>query len=385
MEILQNILQQQNLQAMILTDGYNIHHLSGYTGHTGMLLVYPEGTKILTDSRYTEQVSIEAPEFDCVDIASVGYAETIRNILETECTDFNHMSSVDCKRNNRDNSLFRIGFENEEISYKQYKAFQTAFHKLQEKYRIQIELVELDQCINQLREIKTEEEIAKIAQAEHIGDLAFTDILSYIDEHKDKGLTEREIARMLEQRMYDHGAQALSFDTIAASGSNSSLPHATPSDRVLQDGDMLTLDFGCKYQGYCSDMTRTIHIGHNISEKQKEVYMVVLKAQTKALESIKPGVKCSDVDAVARDVIAKAGYGAYFGHGLGHSVGLYIHEEPRFSPSCDVILESGMVITVEPGIYLPGEFGVRIEDLIVVTEDGYRNLTKSEKRLMCIA
>ncbi|MGN0367821.1 MAG: M24 family metallopeptidase [Wujia sp.] len=373
MEILQTILQQQNLQAMILTDGYNIHHLSGYTGHTGMLFVYQDGAKILTDSRYTEQVTIEAPEFDCVDIARVGYSETICKILESS------------EIMNRKNKSFRIGFENEEISYKQYKAFQTAFHKLQEKYRIQIELVELNECINKLREIKTEEEIAKIAQAERIGDLAFTDILSYIDEYKDKGLTEREIARMLEQRMYDHGAQALSFDTIAASGSNSSLPHATPSDRVLQDGDMLTMDFGCKYQGYCSDMTRTIHIGHNISTKQKEVYAVVLKAQTKALETIKPGVKCSDVDAVARDVIAKAGYGAYFGHGLGHSVGLYIHEEPRFSPSCDVILESGMVITVEPGIYLPGEFGVRIEDLIVVTEDGYRNLTKSEKRLICIA
>jgi Xaa-Pro aminopeptidase len=169
------------------------------------------------------------------------------------------------------------------------------------------------------------------------------------------------------------------------------MPHAVPTGRKLKAGDFLTMDFGCIYEGYCSDMTRTVFISEpdesgcqnkKPTEKQLEVYNTVLKAQLESMKMIKPGVVCSEVDACARKIIADAGYGDYFGHGLGHSVGLFIHEEPRFSKKCDTVLEPGMVITVEPGIYLPGEFGVRIEDLVVVTDDGYENLTHSVKELV---
>ena len=176
--------------------------------------------------------------------------------------------------------------------------------------------------------------------------------------------------------------EGTSFDTIAASGANSSLPHAMPQPKLLAEGDFLTMDFGCMYQGYCSDMTRTIHIGDTVAEEQQKVYDTVLRAQLAALAAVKPGMVCSEVDKIARDIIADAGYGDYFGHGLGHSVGLFIHEEPRFSMKCDAVLTPGIVITVEPGIYLPGKFGVRIEDMIVVTEDGYRNLAASPKELI---
>ena len=157
-----------------------------------------------------------------------------------------------------------------------------------------------------------------------------------------------------------------------------------PQPKLLTEGDFLTMDFGCMYQGYCSDMTRTIHIGDTVEAEQQKVYDTVLRAQLAALSIVKPGMVCSDVDKCARDIIADAGYGDYFGHGLGHSVGLFIHEEPRFSMKCDAVLKPGVVITVEPGIYLPGRFGVRIEDMIVVTEDGYRNLASSPKELICV-
>ena len=233
-------------------------------------------------------------------------------------------------------------------------------------------------------EVKTEDEIAKLARAEQIGDEAFTEIVKFIHENWKDGLTEQRVALQLEYEMRLRGAEGTSFDTIAASGSNSSLPHAMPQPKLLTEGDFLTMDFGCMYQGYCSDMTRTIHIGEVVESEQKKVYDTVLQAQLAALSVVKPGMVCSDVDKCARDIIADAGYGDYFGHGLGHSVGLFIHEEPRFSMKCDAVLKPGVVITVEPGIYLPGRFGVRIEDMIVVTEDGYQNLASSPKELICV-
>lgn len=354
---LQTIMDKQNIDVLLLTDGYNVHFISGYKGHTGCMLVFKDKRFILTDSRYTEQVTIEAPEVECKDIAGLGYSKLVANIIKEQLGE----------------GCFRLGFENNQISYSEFKAYEKAMNEF-------IEFVELGDSIDELRQVKSSEEIELLAKAESIGDEAFSHILTVVKA----GMKESEVALALEVYMRSHGATGLSFDTIAASGPNSSLPHAVPTDRVLQDGDFLTMDFGCVFDGYCSDMTRTIHIGNKVNPKQLEVYNIVLKAQLAALDSIKPGMKCSDVDAVARNIIKDAGYGAYFGHGLGHSVGLFIHEEPRFSPKCDAILEPGMVITVEPGIYLPGEFGVRIEDMVVITENGYRNLAKSSKELICI-
>lgn len=357
-----SVMKVLRLDMLLITDGYNVHYLSGYSGHCGVMLITADREYVLTDSRYTEQVTIEAPQVCCVDISVDGYATKIAGIINEEATE-------DVK--------YRVGFENEEISYKGYKTYN---EKLNNIVTGGVELVELGTGINKLRMVKSNEEIECIAKAEAIGDAAFEKVVDYIKP----GLTEKEVAIFLENEMKLMGASGLSFDTIAASGKNSSLPHAVPTDKVLEEGDFLTMDFGCVYKGYCSDMTRTVYIGKEPSKKQKLIYDTVLKAQLEALKLIKPGVKCSDVDACARKIIADAGFGEFFGHGLGHSVGLYIHEEPRCSRRCDTILEEGMTMTCEPGIYLPGEFGVRIEDLVVVTGDGYRNLTVSDKNLRCI-
>ena len=189
------------------------------------------------------------------------------------------------------------------------------------------------------------------------------------------------MAAHIEFYMRDAGAEGTSFDTIAASGIHSSMPHAVPTDKVLEEGDFLTMDFGCLVNGYCSDMTRTIVYGR-ADEKQKEIYDVVLQAQMAALQAIKPGMTGKEVDAIARDVIKEAGYGDCFGHSLGHSVGLEIHETPCFSPREESVIEPGMVITVEPGIYVEGFGGVRIEDVVVITEDGCENITHSPKERM---
>lgn len=353
------LIKNNNLDACIITDEYNMEYISKFRGRTGCLLYIKDKKYILTDSRYTEQATIEAKDFCCVDVASDGYAKTLKRII-------NESKGIS-------NSRYRIGFENEHISYRQYKAFADCFGD-------SFELVPLDGSINKLRMIKTDEEIANIAKAEAIGDEAFINIINYIEE----GMTELDIALELEYFMKKNGASALSFDTIVASGKNSSMPHAIPTDKKIINGDFITMDFGCIYNGYCSDMTRTVIMGDEPTAKQLEVYTTVLEAQRQALKLIKPGAKCSDVDKCARDIIKNAGYGDYFGHGLGHSVGLFIHEEPRLSPKCDEILQPGMLMTVEPGIYLPGEFGVRIEDLIVVTEDGYKNLTSSPKPLIML-
>ncbi len=353
---LYNIIEEKKLSGIILTDGYNIDYLTGYKGHTGMVLILDKDRFILTDSRYTEQAQNEAGDFICVDIGMDGYSKTIRRIIDEKYCDKKELI---------------IGFEDKSISYSQYKA-------LTEQLADISKLSELGDSINNLRMVKTQEEIELIAKAESIGDEAFNHIINFIEV----GMTEKQVALELENVMKSLGADGLSFDTIVASGANSSMPHAVPTDKVIEDGDFVTLDFGCIYKGYCSDMTRTVHMGDEMTEKQLEVYTTVLNAQKLALMSIKPGMVCSDIDKIARDYIADAGYGEFFGHGLGHGVGLYIHEEPRFSRTCDVVLQPGMVLSVEPGIYLPGEFGVRIEDLIVVTEDGYENLASSPKVLI---
>ncbi|MBR1815746.1 MAG: aminopeptidase P family protein [Lachnospiraceae bacterium] len=386
MNRLYEIMDNDRLEALIITDGYNVHYLSGYSGHTGCMVVTRKGKYILTDSRYTEQVTLEAPDFSCVDIKFDGYAKTINKIILEDChskkTSTDDYGQTNCPQLNVDNmwidgeehvDKISVGFENEEVSYKTFMSYKENFDAC-------IKLVPLDERIDKLRVIKKDDELDKIAMAEHIGDMAFTHIIEVLKP----GMTEIEIAIELENYMRKNGASGLSFDTIAASGKNSSLPHAVPTSRRLEEGDFLTMDFGCVYCGYCSDMTRTVYIGKNPSDKKRHVYETVLKAQLESMKLIKPGAKCSDIDRCARDIIADAGYDGYFGHGLGHSVGLYIHEEPRLSPKCDDFLRPGITVTVEPGIYIPGEFGVRIEDLVVVTEDGYKNLAHSPKELRCI-
>jgi Xaa-Pro aminopeptidase len=333
-------------EAALISSYPNIFYYSGFTSEDAYLLISHERQLLVTDSRYTIQAHEQAPDFEVVDI-KIGFEEIFRKVKETH-----------------------IGYEEAHMTVAEYK-------KLWKKLGSQKDFIELQKVINQSRRIKDLREIEKIAEAEKIGDAAFEYVLPRIKV----GRTEREIALELEFFMKNQGATALSFDTIAASGKRSAMPHGMASEKVIENGDFLTLDFGCVFEGYCSDMTRTVVVG-KADERQKEIYDIVLTAQKSAIEAIEAGKKCSEVDAVARGIIKERGYGDNFGHGLGHSVGIEIHEMPSLSPKCHDIIENGHILTVEPGIYIEDFGGVRIEDLIIVEDGKARNLTFSPKELI---
>lgn len=336
--------------AVLITDPYNMRYLSGFRGGEGILYISQSQCVLITDSRYTEAAGKESDFTVVEENAKRDRFATLRALSAKE--DVKTLGYEDC-------SMLVADFEKlkREVPVDNWAGFGDA--------------------VNRLRMVKTEAELALLRKAEEIGDLAFTDMLGIIKA----GMTEKQVAAELEYAMKKHGADGFSFDAIVASGIHSSMPHAIPDDKQLESGDFLTMDFGCLYDGYCSDMTRTVVIG-KASDRQKEIYGVVLDAQLAALDALRAGVKGKAVDKVARDLIAKAGYGDYFGHGLGHSVGLYIHEEPRLSPRDDTVLRAGMIETVEPGIYIPGFGGVRIEDMVVVKEGGIENLAHSSKQLI---
>jgi len=346
----QEILQKLDIDAVLISNGNNMYYVSGFSGETGYVYISNKRHAIITDFRYTIQAEMEAEGYEVITIGSGGYEEAINDIL-------------------REEQIKRLGFEAEDMLYATY-------HKLN-KNLIMDELVPIGDEITRLRRIKTPQELAYIKKAEAIGDQVFSEILNFIKP----GMTELEIAARIEYLLKVYGGQKSSFPAIVASGINSSMPHAVPTDKKIEKGDFLTMDFGCVYNGYCSDMTRTIVIG-KASEKQKEVYNTVLKAQLAALDFIKAGLTGKEVDKIARDIIYNAGYEGCFGHGLGHSVGLFIHESPRLSPAENEVILAGMTETVEPGIYIKGFGGVRIEDLVVVTETGCENFTHSEKNLI---
>jgi Xaa-Pro aminopeptidase len=345
-----NLLQKLTLDAMLISNGNNIRYISGFAGATGYLYISGNRHTLVTDFRYTIQAEHEAEGYEIITIGSGGYEEVLNDLIRTD-------------------KPMRLGFEAEDMLYSTYQ-------NLKDKLAVE-ELVPIGNEITQLRRIKTAKELEYIKKAEKIGDQVFTEILDFIKP----GMTELEIAAQIEFLLKMRGAEGLSFSSIVASGLNSSMPHAVPSRKRIEAGDFVTMDFGCVYEGYCSDMTRTIVIG-KASERQREIYRVVLEAQTQALSFIKAGYRGSEVDRVARDIIYKAGFEGCFGHGLGHSVGLEVHENPRLNMSDESILLPGMIETVEPGIYIKGYGGVRIEDLVAVTEDGCENFTHSKKELI---
>jgi len=346
----QEILQKLSIDAILISNGNNMRYVSGFAGETGYLYISEKRHAVITDFRYTIQAEMEAAGYEIITIRNGGYEEVINEILKAE-------------------QVKNLGFEAEDMLYADY-------NKLKEKLEVK-KFTPIGNEITRLRRIKTPKELEFIKKAEEIGDQVFTEILTFIKP----GMTELEVAARIEYLLKLSGAQGISFPAIVASGINSSMPHAVPSQKQIEVGDFLTMDFGCVYEGYCSDMTRTIVIG-KASDKQKEIYETVLKAQLAALEFIKAGYQGKEVDKVARDIIYGAGYEGCFGHGLGHSVGLHIHENPRLSPLEEEIILAGMTETVEPGIYIKGFGGVRIEDLVVVTEDGCVNFTHSEKKLI---
>lgn len=346
---LRRVMLKNDLPALIVTSRPNIYYLSGFTGSNATLFITEKENFLLTDFRYLEQAEKEAPAF---------------KILKAD-------REVEKKISELSSSLTRIGIEEEEVSWAQYKKWEKEFAG--------VRLVEASKLLGQLREIKDREEIEIIRQAVEITDRAFKQILNRIK----LGVEEREISLELEFFLRREGASAASFEYIVASGFRGALPHGVASEKKIKNGELLTMDFGAKYQGYCSDLTRTVSIGKP-TLKQKEVYNLVLEAQLAALEAIKPGLKGKEVDRVARDIISKAGYGEYFGHGLGHSVGLEIHESPFLNTREEKVLEPGMIVTVEPGIYIPGWGGVRIEDMVLVTNSGAEVLTQASKEFIII-
>lgn len=370
-------IQGKGIDMVIISSPSNLYYYTGFTGGEAMFLSPIDC--IITDSRYYEQVEKECPELTLIRLDKKGYSETVKELLKGFQADGtiqlgeekqDLIAGWKRQQQMKESAKVRIAVE-DSMNLAQYlKLCETC-----KDCAFQV----MNDAINESRMVKDEEELQKLAKAEAIGDAAFTHILDIMKP----GVSETEIALELEFFMKRQGAAKLSFDTIVASGANSSMPHAQVTDRKIQNGDFVTMDFGCVYQGYCSDMTRTVAVGRP-TEEMKKVYQIVLDANLRAMDGIREGVSCKEIDALARDYIKDNGYGEYFGHGLGHGVGLDIHEEPRFSPKCEVVTKENMVITDEPGIYLPGNFGVRIEDLVVVKKNGYERLSQSEKGLIVL-
>lgn len=339
--------------ALMITGEVNRRYLLEFASSAGTLVIFPEISYFIIDFRYIE--AAKAKISGCEIQLQGRLWEQLKQLFQK------HRAK-------------RIGLEDHIVTIQMLASYR--------KQLPQVDFVEnsgLTEFLERSRMIKTPEEIARIAKAQQMADDAFTEILNFIRP----GVTEQQIAIELEYSMKKRGAEDLSFQTIAVAGKNSSLPHGVPSEYPIASGDFVTMDFGAVADGYHSDMTRTVAVGQ-ISEQQRHVYDTVLKAQLMALDAIEAGMRCSEIDHIARDYIDQSGYQGCFGHGLGHSVGLEIHEEPRFSPVCDVILEDHMIMTVEPGVYLEGQFGVRIEDFVVIEGDSVKNLTKSEKNLISL-
>ncbi|PTE68265.1 peptidase M24 family protein [Staphylococcus devriesei] len=343
------ILKQQNLDAFVILSDYNRRYLSGFTGTSGALVITSTQNQLITDFRYIEQATNQATNFEIVN-RSEGLIDEIKSII----TKLN---------------LQRVGFEGHLISYDTYQSLNET----------SATFISIGEVIEEIRQIKSPDEIEKIKHAAKIVD----DTYNYILEVAKAGMTEKELKALLESKMLHLGAEGPSFDTIVASGYRGALPHGVASDKVIEQGDMITLDFGAYYEGYCSDITRTFAIGEP-DPKMKEIYNIVLESQIKAINEIKPGMTVQEADALSRDYIDAHGYGKEFGHSLGHGIGLDIHEGPLLSKNAKGTIQVNNCVTIEPGIYVDGLGGVRIEDDILITENGCEVFTKCTKDLIIL-
>ncbi len=350
-EGLKEILEENT--ALLIMDDTNRFYFSGMHSSAGYLLITPKNAYFLIDFRYIEKAR-----------KTVTSAEVI--LLERL---YSQILELLCKENIE---TLLLPSENTTVP---------TFNSINQNL-LDIEVVASDYLsdkIATLRCIKSAGEIESIKKAQALTDKTFLYILNRIKA----GVSEKEIMLDMEFFIRKNGSEGVAFDFVVVSGKNSSLPHGVPTDKPIENGEFITMDFGAVVNGYRSDMTRTVAVG-NINEKQRKVYETVLKAQALALDAIKPKVKCCSVDKIARDFIAESGFDGCFGHGLGHSVGLEIHENPACNMRDNTLLQTGMIMTVEPGIYIENEFGVRIEDMVLITENGYENLTKSPKELIII-
>ncbi|MEX2803635.1 M24 family metallopeptidase [Streptococcus sp. H31] len=343
-------LAQSELDGFLVTNLLNIYYLTGFSGTEATVFISKNRRLFLTDARYSLAAQNTVSGFEIIE--SRRPLSEIAEIVKTD-------------------RLFRLGFDHQ-VTFAYYQKLQTHFAG--------IDLVALADFTEELRLVKDPEEIAAIRTACRITDQAFADVLDFI---KPGATTEWDLANFLDFRMRQYGASGLSFTTIVASGCRSAMPHGTATDKVIQSGEMLTLDFGCYYDHYVSDMTRTVHIGP-ATDEEREIYDIVLRANQALIRTVKAGLSYRDFDSIPREVIEQASFGQYFTHGIGHGIGLDVHELPYFSET-DGILTAGMVVTDEPGIYLDNKYGVRIEDDLLITEDGCEVLTESPKELLILS
>ncbi len=340
------------VDGLLLTSRFSRHYGAEFDIAEGVAIVTKKGCRYFTDSRYIESAQNGICGFE---VLEVNAANSYTKRLNDAITDF---------------GVTALGYEENYLTVAEFMEYEQ---------KLNAKLVPYNAKIAGFRSVKEPYELEKMRKAQAITDAAFTEILARIKV----GMTEKELCAELIYCLLKNGGEGLSFDPIVVSGPNTSLPHGVPGDRKIQEGDFITMDFGVLYGGYCSDMTRTIAVGY-VTDEMEKVYKTVLKAQTAAIAASRPGMTGSDIDKVARDVITEAGYGPYFGHGYGHSLGLEIHESPNCNPKGTQAMVAGNVTSAEPGIYLPGQFGVRIEDVIIFTEDGCEDITKSPKELIVL-
>ena len=348
---MQSILTD-DVQALLLTEQVSRLYAARYDVHEGVAVIGEDKAYYFTDSRYIEVARENLPDF-CVKEMNRDnlYPDLINSALE----------ELGAKT---------LGIEEDYLTHGEYLYYEE---------KLNAKLVPYQKEISSFRQVKESWEIEHMKKAQQITDLAFSEICKVLRP----GMTEKDAATELIYCLLKNGSEGLAFDPIVVSGPNSSKPHGVPGERKLQRGDFVTMDFGAKVAGYCADMTRTVVIGE-ATEEMREIYDIVLRAQETAIAATKEGMTGAEVDGIARSVIEGAGYGAFFGHGYGHSVGLEIHEAPNCSPGNKKPLPAGVVCSAEPGIYLPGKFGVRIEDVVIVTADGCENMTGSPKNLLII-
>jgi len=348
---IRTLLQSEETDAVLVSRPENIYYLTGFNGSSGSVLITETDVCLFTDFRYEQQAKDQSPHCRLMIIKN-----SILSIL---------------KELTATHSIKTLGCEGDFISHLQYINLQESLPDCKIK--------PLTGCVEKIRIIKDSGEIEKISAAVNVTDQAFNHVLSFIDS----GVPEHDLALEIEYFMKKNGAEGIAFPFIVASGKRSSMPHGTASKKLLAGGDLLTMDIGATMAAYNSDLTRTVAI-QKAGEKCREIYKIVLEAQMAGIDSVRSGIPACDADRAARKIIEKHGYGEFFGHGTGHGVGLQIHESPRLSAGDHTILEPGMVVTVEPGIYLPGWGGIRIEDTVAVTENGCRVLSSSYKKDLMI-
>jgi Xaa-Pro aminopeptidase len=351
---LTELFEEAGIDVLLVTDLVNVRYLTGYTGSNGLALIGPQLRMFMSDFRYQEQATEEVDDSFARRIAPApqGLLDLVGDALPR--------------------GELRLGFEADHLSISQHQ-------RLRAQLRDDVEPISTSRLVERLRAVKEPGEVARIKAATALADAAFERLL----RGQIIGRTERELALALDHDMRQRGAERVSFETIVAAGAHGALPHAQPRDYEIREGDLVVVDWGAELDGYCSDCTRTLAAGDPGSDG-REVYELVLEAQLAGLKAVRSGRGGRDVDGVAREMIAAGGYADQFGHGLGHGVGLEIHERPTLSTRSDDELEASNVVTVEPGVYLPGQFGIRIEDLVVVTDDGCEILTSVPKQLVVL-